>query len=235
MRRSLRWLIIGIFSFLCLLIYSDKKGSLALFPPTENPRFRITLVSHGYHTGLILEREQLSKLASRLGHTGLISITERFRAYQWLEIGWGDENFYKNVPHLSIKTLPDALRALFTRNNSSVLHVVGFSIPIHIAFPKSDTLILPISEKGYESLTTRLEHSIWKSETYQSADLGEGLYGPSQFYRATGRFSILSVCNHWVGDLLNAAGIPINPILATLPHGLFADLRWRSGAKSGSS
>ena len=58
-------------------------------------------------------------------------------------------------------------------------------------------------------------------------DLGRGLYGPSLFYPATGTFSVFRVCNHWIGDLLGAAGLPANPVFATLPVGLIAYLRWR--------
>jgi hypothetical protein len=63
----------------------------------------------------------------------------------------------------------------------------------------------------------------------QPAALGPGLYGPSLFYEAHGRFSYSNVCNHWAADLLNAAGLPITPVLDTHPSGLLADLRWRSG------
>nr|WP_244627004.1 DUF2459 domain-containing protein [Microvirga tunisiensis] len=40
------------------------------------------------------------------------------------------------------------------------------------------------------------------------------------------------VCNHWVADLLDAAGIRTTPGLAILPAGLLADLAWRSGLSS---
>ena len=62
-------------------------------------------------------------------------------------------------------------------------------------------------------------------------DLGPGLYGPSRFYRANGTFNIFHVCNHWLADLLDAAGVPTAPVLATLPAGLFLDLEWRSGLR----
>jgi hypothetical protein len=32
-----------------------------------------------------------------------------------------------------------------------------------------------------------------------------------------------------VADLLDAAGVPTSPVLATLPFGLLLDLEWRSG------
>jgi hypothetical protein len=59
--------------------------------------------------------------------------------------------------------------------------------------------------------------------------LGPGLYGPSLFYRAVGHFNLLNVCNHWTARLLDVAGVPTAPVLATLPYGLQADLRFRSG------
>jgi hypothetical protein len=62
-------------------------------------------------------------------------------------------------------------------------------------------------------------------------DAGKGLYGPSLFYPAVGRFSILRVCNHWIADLLDAAGLPTTPLLATLSPGLMLDLRWRAGLR----
>ena len=66
-------------------------------------------------------------------------------------------------------------------------------------------------------------------------DLGRGLYGASLFYPANGHFSIFKVCNHWIADLLGAAGLPVAPVLATLPSGLILDLRWRAGIAPTSS
>jgi len=61
------------------------------------------------------------------------------------------------------------------------------------------------------------------------APLGPGLYGPSLFYRSVEKFYAFNVCNHWVARLLSAAGLPTAPVLATLPQGLFFDLKWRVG------
>ncbi len=41
---------------------------------------------------------------------------------------------------------------------------------------------------------------------------------------------MLRVCNHWIADLLDAAGVPTAPVLATLPQGLLWDLSTRAGA-----
>jgi Protein of unknown function (DUF2459) len=59
-------------------------------------------------------------------------------------------------------------------------------------------------------------------------DAGPGLYGPSRFFQANGRYSLLNLCNHWVGRVLHHAGVPYSPVLATLSAGLVFDLRWRA-------
>ena len=64
---------------------------------------------------------------------------------------------------------------------------------------------------------------------FMPEELGRGLYGMSLFFRANGAFHLFNVCNHWIANLLDAAGVPTTPVLATLPFGLLLDLEWRSG------
>jgi len=49
------------------------------------------------------------------------------------------------------------------------------------------------------------------------------------FFASRERFSLLHLCNHWTAELLNAAGLPVTPVLDTLPAGLGVDLRLRAG------
>ena len=123
-----------------------------------------------------------------------------------------------------------ALRALLLPNNRSVLHVVGFRNHPRQAFARSDMVRIKVSEAGFARLLERLEATFTREEgTDFPVELGPGLYGPSLFFRANGAFHLFHVCNHWVADLLNAAGLPVTPVLATLPAGLFFDLKWRAG------
>ncbi len=205
-------------------------GDAALWPPRAGAEtIEIFVVNHGYHAGVALPRSALAELARRNGHGALIALAERFGAYAWLEIGWGDEGFYRLAPTLSAVTLPLAARALFRPGNPSVLHVVGLERSPKRAFSYSDVVTVPISAAGFERLVARVEATFMKGEGGLPSDLGAGLYGPSLFYPAVGTFSLLRVCNHWIADLLDAAGLPTTPMLATLPRGLMLDLAWRAG------
>lgn len=232
MRRLKRWLG-GVFLLVFFGVwFGERPGDpLRVADATFDPVRPVIVVSHGYHSGILLSRQALADVSSRKGHVGLIQLTARFAGFDWVEIGWGAEEFYRNVARLELRTLPHALGALFLPGNASVLHAVGFSMPPDAAFPASDLRAVPVSDAGFESLVASVEASIALDSSGLLQDLGPGLYGPSRFLRARGTFSILSVCNHWVAGILNAAGHRVNQLTALLPQGLLLDLSIRSGAR----
>jgi uncharacterized protein (TIGR02117 family) len=230
-----RRLVIGplaVVVFMALAVYAARRpGDRALFPPPPGARsIAVAVVSHGYHAGLIVSREALLRVADEEGLVALTSIANSFERYASLEIGWGDEGFYRNVPHISDLRFVEAARALLLPGNRSVLHIVGLSAPARTSFPASDVVDVTLSVEGFRRLARRLDASFAR-EGGAIIDMGPGLYGPSTFYRAEGTFHIFSACNHWLAGLLDAAGVPTNPLLATLPQGLLTDLDWRSGLR----
>jgi uncharacterized protein (TIGR02117 family) len=209
-----------------------RPGDRALYPaPPGQPTVRVFVVSHGYHAGMVLPRATLADVASRRGYAALVAVSTRFDAFPFLEVGWGDEEFYRSVPTIASLTVPMTARALFLPGNRSVVHVVGLSYPPRAAFPLADIIALDLSADGFDRMLRRIDATFAPAADGPVEDAGAGLYGPSRFYRARGAFNILHVCNHWLADLLDAAGVPTAPVLAILPPGLFLDLEWRSGLR----
>jgi uncharacterized protein (TIGR02117 family) len=205
----------------------------ALWPPREGAAsVQVFVVSNGYHTGLALPRAALADLASEKGHAALSAVTQRFGTYEWLELGWGDREFYQSVPTIGHLTPSLALRALFLPGNKSVLHVVGLGVEPPRAFASGEVVPVRLSAEGFARLAAKLDASFAPSETGALAEIGRGLYGPSLFYPANGTFSIFKVCNHWIGDMLSAAGVPVTPVLDTFASGLILDLRLRADARA---
>ena len=122
-----------------------------------------------------------------------------------------------------------AIRALFRPGNPSVLHVVGINNHPRATFAQSDVVRIELGEASLARLADRLDATFARDAAGRAEELGPGLYGPSLFFRANGTFHIFNVCNHWIAGLLDAAGVPTAPVLATLPFGLLIDLEWRSG------
>jgi uncharacterized protein (TIGR02117 family) len=228
-RRVFLALAVMAVAFVVAVVATARRGDPALFPPAPGaPAVQILLVHNGYHTGLVLPRAALVEIAGRRGHGALIAVSTRFTSFAWLEIGWGDEQFYRHVPTPGSLTVGLALHALFGTDNASVLHVVGVTRPGAV-FTQAQLGALDLSAEGFERLLAAVEATFWRDGRGLPEDFGPGLYGPSLFYRARGRFHALHVCSHWVADMLDAAGVPTAPVLATLPQGLFFDLSMRAG------
>ena len=235
--RRLRRIGLGIAGALIALVMvlilatmlTARSADPALWPPGPGePRIEIFVVSHGYHAGLVLPRETLAEAASLRGYAALGAVAQRLSGYRLVEIGWGDESFYRHVPDVASLTFGLAVRALLRPGNPSVVHVVGLPGDPRQVFPRADIVRVALSRGGLARMLDALEAS-FSTEGGAPPLLGPGLYGPSLFYRGVEAFHIFNVCNHWVARLLSAAGLPTAPVLATVPPGLLLDLKWRAG------
>jgi uncharacterized protein (TIGR02117 family) len=223
-------LLIAAALLIAAVIVTARRGDASLWPPQPGaPTTEIFIISHGYHAGIIIPRRALAEEASRRGLSALGDISTRFAAFDRLEFGWGDEGFYREVPTSESLTLALAMRALFRPGNPSVLHVVGVGNDPRAMFANSEVVRVDLGESSFARVADRLDATFARDEVGRPEDLGPGLYGPSLFFRANGTFHIFNVCNHWLAGLLDAAGVPTAPVLATLPFGLLIDLEWRSG------
>ncbi|MBI4637883.1 MAG: DUF2459 domain-containing protein [Candidatus Rokubacteria bacterium] len=126
---------------------------------------------------------------------------------QFLEVAWGDRDFYQ----AERGTVWLALKAAFV-SPESVLHVVGFSAPIEQYFPSSDVVEVTTSARGFDELSRFIHESYARNGEGQTVRLGQGQYGTSSFYLATGNYHLLNTCNNWIAKALRAAGLPITPL-----------------------
>ena len=216
--------------FVVAVIGTARWGDRSLWPVAPGaPVTEVFVVSHGYHAGIIVPRKALAEQGSRRGLAALAYVATSFADHDRLEIGWGDEGLYREVPTAQSLTVALAVRALLRPGNPSVLHVVGVKDDPRAMFPLSDLVRIDLGAAGFERLAEKLDATFARGpDGLRPEELGPGLYGASLFFRANGAFHVLNVCNHWIAGLLDAAGVPTAPILATLPSGLLLDLEWRS-------
>jgi len=222
--------LVGVIVVLALV--SARPADPALYPPKpDQPSTLVHVVSHGWHSGIALSREALKAAAARQSLGKLAAVLDRFGAFPVLEIGWGDERFYQETPTAADVNVRSALRALFQPGNTAVLHVVGLERSAPQVFRRADIVGVRLSEAGLDRLARYFDAAIAPDAEGRPREIGQGLYGPSLFYAATGTFSVLQVCNHWVGRGLAEAGLPYAWLPAIHPKGLFTDLEWRAGAQ----
>lgn len=226
------WIILADFVGLLIFAMSTVRPSdPSLWPPPANGfKTEIHVVSFGYHSSIVLPRAAARDRSSQQSNHAVFALVQRFATYEWLEIGWGDEGFYRLVPNISSLTVSEATRALFRSGNPSVLHVVGLAQNPRNSFATSDIVRIELSQAGFGRMLDGLDASFARAKNGAAIDdAGPGLYGPSRFFRSAETFNIFNECNHWVARHLSAAGLPTAPVLATLPQGLLLDLKWRAG------
>jgi uncharacterized protein (TIGR02117 family) len=158
----------------------------------QSPR-TLFLVSHGWHTGIVVERKDLvalvPPLARDIGEEGHV------------EIGWGEERFYQARE----TTVGMALRALL-QPNPSVLQVVPLPRPAREYFQHSEIAEVQLGEEGYRALVAFVAESFTRTPAQDVIRLSPSLYGNGWFYRAEGSFHAFNTCNTWVARAMEKAG-----------------------------
>lgn len=192
--------------FALLLLLGVLAGSLAgcvskgpaLFPPAEGaPTRSVWIVNHRWHTGLVVRRADVPE--------GLLPELADFAAYEFVEIGWGERDFYMDAGDSTLL----AIKAMLWLNDS-VMHLVGGDGDPAKTFSRSTIVRVELSEAGFEALCRYVDASFARPDgATRATKLGKGLYGPSSFYEAHGTFNVFNVCNKWTAKALRAAGIPM--------------------------
>jgi len=194
--RSSFILIVLFFGSSCLgpvqNLYPSKPG---------DPVKTIYVVSHGWHTGLVLNINDMA--------TSKLRVPDFFQQSKSVEFGWGDEGFYKSEEFSLWLTVKAALLPTPT-----VLHVVDLRYSVDTHFPASGIVKVDLSENGFKKLCTYIESSFLKNEQGNFIETGPGIYGRSRFYRSKENYFFPKTCNVWTASALRTAGCPITPLYA---------------------
>ena len=233
MRRFVRWFGLSVavlpLALVALYVATMRNGDAALYPARAGAEsFPVFLADHGYHAGLIVRRADLDRFSRTLDDPVLAALFLRYQAYEWVELGWGDEQFYRLAPTISHVTISMAFNALSGRNEGTVLHVVGLGPSPETVFRHSDLQRMELSEGGMAKVMSGVAASFATDRFGEPVELGKGIYGPSRFYRALGRYSLLNTCNAWLGERMAAAGLKVSPVSSMTSAGLLMEIRWRN-------
>ena len=172
-------------------------------------RIPVTLLDNGFHTDLVVPR---AALASRPGP--LADAVGTLGPGDWILIGWGDARFYVDQRPIADR-LPDGARAFFWPGNPSVLMLRPETIAPEQAFVAEGRRRLVLSDTAFDGMARRVEASLDLSTgAPRVAATRPG--DPVRFFASRETFSVLHLCNHWVGEVLDAAGLPIRPVQTIL-------------------
>ena len=163
--------------------------------------YPLYVVSHGWHTGLIIP-------ASYLNQT-IPDLKERFGDTAYYEIGWGDKGFYQAQEVTTGLTL----QAMFW-SEGAIMHVVAVPDSPSKYFGQSKVVSTCLTNEQISALSTFVSNSFARDSQGHLVRLKQGIYGNSQFYDGKGRYYLLNTCNKWTAKGLLSAGVDISPSLS---------------------
>lgn len=181
------------------LLYACASPPKDLFPPVPGePSKKIYLVSQGWHAGIVVKRADIPE--------GIWPQHNDFPDAEYLELGWGDKDYYMTPsPHIGMTFKAGLLPT------ASVLHIVGFRGPVTRYFPHSEVIRIELSEAGFLRLCSYIENSYALDEAGRAQPLGPSLYGAGQFYLSRESYHAFNTCNVWTARGLREAGCPVTP------------------------
>jgi uncharacterized protein (TIGR02117 family) len=203
-----------------LTLATARGGDPALYPARPGDQVAVFLVEDGFHTDLALPRDAIA------AHAGpLATAVAQTSAEPWMLVGWGDARFYEAGSAWQGRVL-DGVAALFG-GRPTVMHLQGVWESPDLAWT-SGVHRLVLSREGLAALMTRTDRSFALGPAGQPIGVPTPHAVGEAFFRSGEGFSLVHVCNHWVGELLTAAGVPTTPVLDVLPAGLLVDLKLRA-------
>lgn len=199
---------LGAVSGVLLLAASCAGPVKSLYPPGPGERPRpVYVVHHGtLHTGLAVKRSDIPP--------GLWPAQKDYAKFKHLEIGWGDDDGYRQPLTTGI-----ALKAL-AGSKRTVLLADGFNaVTDKVKSPRFTVIQVDLSERGFARLCRHIERTYARDEAGRPIRLGKG------WYRARGTYSAFRTCNTWAAEALRQAGCPITPAYCLTAGPLLSQVR----------
>lgn len=158
---------------------------------------RVYLLGQGWHAGLIIERDA--------GTVRLWPERGDFPEAEFVEVGWGEREFYQAADPGVWMAVKAALWP-----SPSVVFMSGLRSPPESVFVCSDLIALDLSPARMERLLRYVHDSFDRTGSARTAPLPVSQPASWAFYPARGDFHLFNTCNTWTAGALAAAGYPLD-------------------------
>ena len=204
-------LILVIFIFLIHCTAPVKN----LYPPAGNgtDNKKIYIVKHAWHTGIIVGRREADFY--------LPALTNEFSGADYLEVGWGDLDFYTAARGNVFL----ALKAVLWPTKSTI-RIMGFNKHPLLIFGEDRIVEVTISDQGFINLIRYINNSFALDKDSQNIKLDTNAYGgPSQYYLSREKYHGFKTCNVWTAKAIRKTGYPITPFYALRAKNVLYQIR----------
>jgi len=194
----------------CGMKFSGQGGLGLAVSATES----IFIVKHTWHTGIIFERNKAYEFIPVL--EGI------FPAAEFLEIGWGDKDFFtseKGTSGLALKA------ALWT--TKSVLLVSPYYRDPSAFFKDTDLEKIQLTTEEFSNICSYINRSFAIDGENKLIMVKSESNVSGGFYLSSEKYHIFKTCNVWTARALKKAGLPIFPFFALRSENVLKQVKRR--------
>lgn len=178
---------------------------------SEQHPFTVYILNQCWHTGIVLKVSDISE--------NDLPEVKTFTGNQYIDIGWGDEEYYR-IPGFD---LPLALRALLSPS-SSALKIRTLNIPIETYYETFTYCIaFHLTGDEFRTLCKYIGDTFMRNGS--KSTLLENRGNIVYFYKAVGDYHLFNTCNTWVADALENSGIPVSTSMIISGSDLFNSIK----------
>ena len=160
---------------------------------------KIYIAKIDWHVGILLEINDKS--------VGKIKALKEFEDFEFVDIGWGDAEFYQSEVEFDAFLAAKAI--LFP--TPSVLRIKGYNFKIERLFDWRDFVFeLELSESEFDKLCKYIENSFEKDENSKNIITKKSSRGDAKYYSSVLKYHVANTCNTWVAAALQNADQPID-------------------------
>ncbi|KEO75784.1 DUF2459 domain-containing protein [Anditalea andensis] len=162
-------------------------------------RHTVYVSSISWHTGVVIPAYALPD--------SLWGPQASFADTTYLEIGWGDADFFPNDRF----NVWYALKAIFFPT-ASVLHVNPIFQPIASYYHDTDVVRISMNDDQLKGLSQFLIQEFKRDNQGRAIPEAEGFYPESQFYKSSSYYYFPNNSNVWAARAIRHAGFSLRPL-----------------------
>lgn len=184
-----------IFLVIYLLIFSAySKHAQSINPATID----VYLVKENWHTGIMFRIDEFTIQS--------LPVLKYFVDYEYIDIGWGDADFYQ-IPGFDLFLAAKAILI----PTPTVMRFDGYKFPIEkIIEWREFALKFELPKERFLLLINYIEEHLILDEKREPIISKHDNNSPVYFFKSMGEYHLFRTCNTWAAEALKATGIEVN-------------------------
>ena len=173
---------------------------------------KLYIVKHTWHTGILFSRKTASPY--------LTVLKNDFTNANYLEVGWGDLDFFTAKKG----TVGLALKAVLWPTKS-VLHVMPYKNHPSWHFGEDKLIEIEVSKKGFINLIQNINNSFELNGDSQKIKVETKGFAGGQFFLSKEKYHLFKTCNVWTAKYIKDAGYPISSAFALTSKNVMTQIK----------